>query len=331
MTALVNHLVNSKTGRSLAGWAAGHFRSNPIILLYHGVSVGPVPGTLRNCEQKHIPLDAFAEHLKTLKRWRRVVSLQEMVEGLRNGEDMKKAVAITFDDGYENNVLMAAPVLADFKMSAAFFIATGFVGTDRWIWTDQVEMILDRTGERCVRLSQEERTLPLDTHEDKHVALKKIKAGLKRLSHAQCLDAVASLGNQLKVSAADVATDGDYRFMSWDQVRSLANAGFEIGAHTINHPILSQIPVEEAKKEILGSRDRINAELGECSTTFCYPNGKSSDYTSEIAEFCGQHFRSAVSANRGHANARELYELRRFGTPSGSRVSNIEWMLLRER
>lgn len=331
MSVFANPLVNSKFGRGLAGWAAGHFSSNPIILLYHGVSVGPVPGTLTNCEQKHIPLDAFVEHLRTLKRWRRVVSLQEMVQGLRGGEDLKKCVAITFDDGYENNVLKAAPALADFNMPAAFFVATGFLGTDRWIWTDQVEMMLDRTVERSVRVPLEENTLPLLTLDCKLEALKQIKAALKRLPHAQCLNAVAGIGEQLNVSAADVTTDGDYRFMSWDQVRSLASAGFEIGAHTINHPILSQIPVEEAKQEILGSRDRINAELGQCSTTFCYPNGKSSDYTSEIAEFCGQHFRSAVSANRGHANARELYELRRFGTPSGARVSNIEWMLLRER
>lgn len=331
MNALADHLINSRPGRALAGWAASRLPSRPVILLYHGVSVGPAPGTLRNCEQKHIPLDAFVEHLRTLKRWRRVVSLQELIEGLRQGEDMAKTVAITFDDGYENNVLMAAPALADFGMTAAFFIATGFVGTDRWIWTDQLEMILDRTSCRELRAPIDEIVLPLATRDDRRAALKHIKARLKRLSHRQCLAAVANLGEQLDVDAARIATDGDYRFMHWDQARALAAAGFEVGAHTVNHPILSRIPEEEAKAEILQSRDRIAMELGACSPTFCYPNGKSSDYTPELARFCGQHFRSAVSANRGHAAADEMFELKRFGTPSGARVANIEWMLLRER
>ncbi|MEO8384003.1 MAG: polysaccharide deacetylase family protein [Betaproteobacteria bacterium] len=331
MSLIADPIINSKVGRRVTNWAVAQIRSKPMILMYHGVSMGNALGTLRNCEQKHIPLDAFILQLKALKRLRLVISLTEMIEGLRAGNEMSNTTAITFDDGYENNFLQAAPALADFSLPATFFISTGFIGTDRWMWTDKVEMILDRTEDNCVRVPHEDRLLPLSTYGEKCAALKIIKAGLKRMPNEKCLGAVEELGAQLKVTTGKISTDGDYRLMNWEQARKLSSSGFEVGAHSINHPILSQIPVAEAKKEILGSRDKIVNELGRCSTTFCYPNGKSSDYTPELVDFCGQFFRSAVSTNRGHANVGELYELRRFGTPVGSRVSNIEWMLLRER
>lgn len=73
-------------------------------------------------------------HSPTLKRWRHVVSLPEMIQGLRAGEGLKKRAATTFDDGHLNNFLKAAHALADFYGSAAFFIATGLLATDLGIY-----------------------------------------------------------------------------------------------------------------------------------------------------------------------------------------------------
>jgi len=328
MKLRAGNVVRAIVGKRAIGWALDRVQSHPAILLYHGVSVGSVSGNLRNCEGKHIPRDAFAEHLKTLRRSRRVIPLHEMVERLHRGEDLRRAVAITFDDGYENNALIAAPLLADANMSATFFLTTGFIGTGRFMWTDKLETMLDRTAASSVVLRTTGRVMSLCSLEDKRIALGEIKAALKLLPHSQCLGAVEEFADQLRVG--ECLADGDYRFMNWDQARSLVRAGFAVGAHTANHPILSRIPLEAAQDEILGSRDRINAELGQCSTTFCYPNGRATDYTKELTEFCKRHFRAALSANRGPARVEEIYELRRFGATVGPAVSDIEWMLLSE-
>lgn len=309
------------------GWR----RSNPLILMYHGVTATrKADGMFRNCDEKHLLLDTFRLQLRTIQRWRRVIPLHEMVEGLRSGDDLHNTISITFDDGYENNVLHAAPALADFDMPAAFFLCTGTIGTKHCMWTDCVEIMLDRTRAGTVCLPLTNQKLPLHSLQDKRRALGTIKAALKQLPHAQLSARLEEIADQLNVR--EVESDGDYNFMSWDQARSLAGAGFEIGAHTVNHPILSRIPLEEAKNEILASRDKINAELGQCSTTFCYPNGGPADYTSDIMEFCKLHFRAAISTSRGSADVSELYQLRRLGAPgAGSVHSHIEWILLRER
>ena len=103
-----------------------------------------------------------------------------------------------------------------------------------------------------------------------------------------------------------------------EEARELLAAGFEVGAHTVNHAILSRVPKDEAEREILGSRDRITSELGSCSPTFCYPNGKRTDYTQDVMAICEQHFHTALSAESGVARIKDRFELRRVGVDNAT-------------
>lgn len=333
MSKITDQLVNSNLCRNTASWISRHRLGRPLILFYHGVSVEAI--SAQNAPEgrfadKHLPLDSFVTHLKTLKKSWRVIALSEMVAGLRAGDEMRGTIAITFDDGYENNVLKAAPILADFNMPASFFIATDFIGTNKWIWTDRVEVLIRHTKAKTVFFASRNIGFSLDSEGGKNITIKEIKAALKGLGNMEKLAAIEALGRELRDDLNDVPS-GDQRFMSWDQVRSLSESGFEVGGHTMSHPILSRLPFEDAKKEILGCCERIKTELGKCSPIFCYPNGKSGDYTKEIMALCAAHFDSAVSTNRGPARADELYELRRLGTPTGARLSNIDWLLFTSR
>jgi peptidoglycan/xylan/chitin deacetylase (PgdA/CDA1 family) len=304
-------------------------RSPPLILMYHGVSA-EAPGTgLRNCEGKHIPVDAFAHHLRVLRRSRRVIPLYQLVDGLKCGLDMRNTIAITFDDGYENNVRVAAPVLADFNMPAAFFLATGFVGTEQCMWTDRIEMALDRTHLATLRLPREECTLPIGSLAGKREALMQVKRRLKAMPTRSVNGVVESLIEQL--GATELQADNDYRFMSWDQARSLVEAGHEVGAHTVSHPILSRMPFDEAAAEILDSRARVREETGSCSSTFCFPNGKRNDFNAQLKSLCGQHFRAALATERGPAVVEDMFELKRLSPAGAGKGENVEWTLLRAR
>lgn len=305
-------------------------RSPPVILMYHGVTASQrAGGAAGNHDGKHLAFEVFAEHLRLLRRTRRVVPLHQMVESLAHGEVRDNEVAITFDDGYENNATVAAPLLADFRMPAAFFLTTGLVGTDEAIWTDKVEMAFDRTARRTVRLGATGDVLPLHSPQERRQALVQAKAMLKRLPADAFKDALAALLHDL--GNPDVAPTGDYRFMSWDQARAMADAGFEMGAHTVTHPILSRMPFAQAAQEMLASRDRVKAECGACSTTFCFPNGKASDVTPELLDFCQRHFKAGLSSERGVASAGDLLNLKRLSPSGVGRGENMQWMLLRTR
>jgi len=298
----------------------------PTALLYHGVSDQPRQGLL-DCEGKHLTASLFRHQMELLANNRKVVSLEKLVEILRNGGDATGMVVITFDDGYLDNLQCAAPILQEYGFPAAFFLATGFIGANRWLWNDRLEAALDRTG--CQRLGPGilDQELPLRDVSERRFALRQLKRTLKQLSWRAAEARVIEIERQLELDPAP--PEGLYRFMSWEDAQSLAASGFEIGAHTINHTILSRVAQEEAELEILGSTEAVTAKIGKCSRTFCYPNGKSSDYTAPVRDFCSRHFDAALSAEPGSIRTQELFELRRLAVDNSTPVALLAKMLVR--
>jgi hypothetical protein len=88
------------------------------------------------------------------------------------------------------------------------------------------------------------------------------------------------------------------------------------------------LPIAEAQREIMTSRERIVAEIGSCSKTFCFPNGKRADYTSEVIGFCRKHFGAALSAESGVARIDELYELRRVIVDGATTPDRLAGLIL---
>ncbi|HJW56725.1 MAG TPA: polysaccharide deacetylase family protein [Burkholderiaceae bacterium] len=299
----------------------------PLILMYHGVTRERNFEGLCNYEGKHLPVGRFIAHLSALRRSRTVISLGQLIEGLYNGDDLSNTAAITFDDGYENNASVAAPVLAEFGMRATFFLVSGLIGSKCFLWTDLLELALDRTNGESVAVPGTDRVLPLRTLKERQMALVTIKADLKARPDNAARDAVEKIALQLGVN--ERSAFGDYRFMTWEQARYLVSAGFEVGAHTVTHPILSRVPLPLAAREILDSKEAVLRETGQCSEVFCFPNGKFADYNASIRNFCRQHFKAALSTNRGAAALNDIYDLKRLSPAGRGNDANLEWALLR--
>jgi len=120
--------------------------------MYHGVTADAGIGLI-NHSGKHVHIDLFRRQLQMVSRHRRVAPLAVLVQALLKAEDVSRMVAITFDDGYLNNVECAAPVLADLKLPATFFLTTGFIGTARWAWVDRLEAALHAGAQGEFRIS----------------------------------------------------------------------------------------------------------------------------------------------------------------------------------
>ena len=298
----------------------------PTALLYHGVCDQPRVGLL-DCEGKHVSEALFRHHMELLAHNRKVVSLTILVDTLRSGADATNMVAITFDDGYLDNAQCAAPILAEYGFPATFFLATGFIGRNRWLWNDRLEAALDRTRLRQFTPGIVGEEVSLRDTTERRLALGRMKRALKKLSWQTAEARVAELESELELEPA--VPEGLYRFMAWEDAQRLIASGFEVGAHTINHTILSRVQQEEAELEILRSREQVTAELGTCSRTFCYPNGKANDYTPQVRDFCRQHFDAAMSAVPGSMRAAELFELRRLAVDNSTPAALLAKMLVR--
>lgn len=279
-------------------------RARLSILIFHRVL--PRPDDLHS----DLPdTDAFDRILGWLAHWFNVLPLDEAVARLADRKLPARAAAITFDDGYADNATSALPVLQRHRLPATFFIATSFIDGGR-MWNDTVAEAI----RRCTAVVLDLSDLGLG-----HYRLETVAA--RQLAVAAILRQAKYLPLEQRQLAADAiavrvgARLPDDLMMVSSQVRQLRDAGMQIGAHTVSHPILAKIDHDAALREITGSKQALENLLQQPVTLFAYPNGvPGKDYHAEhISLIRKAGFTSAVTTAPGAASAGDdRYQLPRF-------------------
>ena len=103
------------------------------VLVYHTISA-PVEPLLADAD---ISPERFERQLEWLSRWRRVVPLDETL----SASPRRNLIAITFDDGYQDNLTVALPLLEKFQLPMTLFVTAGFVGRDGYLSAAEVKEI----------------------------------------------------------------------------------------------------------------------------------------------------------------------------------------------
>lgn len=198
--------------------------------------------------------------------------LRSVIEGAR---PPNYSVVITFDDGYENNFTHALPILQRHGLHAVFFVTSNLVGSDEGaFWFDRLDHVLKAATWIQVREAIKE----LDGELGNCQTAREMRGEFKRLSHARQSQVLERLESKFHVLNCVDDNPALYRSMTWYQVRALAQAGMTIGSHTVNHQILSAVDPDAALAELVESRRKIEAEVGEACWCFGYPNGQRQDF-----------------------------------------------------
>ena len=209
----------------------------------------------------------FAQDVKVIDGVFNVLSFAEAVQRLVSNSLPKRAACITFDDGYENNYSLAAPILEKAGVPATFFVAVGAVD-EGVVWNDLViEAVAHSVG--ALKVSDEFEFLKLP---DPDAAKSDIVATLLAKLKYKPMNERWEISSRLYLD--NVGGDLPRLMMTREMVRDLSIRGFEIGGHTIDHPILRELPDEEARQEILGCKDWVQTVTESAPTSFAYPNGK---------------------------------------------------------
>jgi peptidoglycan/xylan/chitin deacetylase (PgdA/CDA1 family) len=287
--------------------AVGYTRRSPVIpiLAYHRVN------DERDPFFPSIPTGVFERHMAYIGRAYRVLTVEELADRMRHGDLPRNALAITFDDGYRDNLTHAAPILTNYGLPATIFLATGLIGTGEMSWFDRLALALKSTAAQSVAAPWDE-MLPLHDQGDRVKALYRLLDYLKRLPDDEMRRTLNGIITALGVK--DVA-NLNVIMLNWDEVRTLAGKGFAIGAHTVTHPILSRVSAARAWREIMESRRMIESACGRPPKAFAYPNGKPEDYTETVKHMVREAgFACAVTTRFGfNTGETSPYELKRGG------------------
>jgi peptidoglycan/xylan/chitin deacetylase (PgdA/CDA1 family) len=285
-----------------ARWLGSRFVRNTLVLGYHRVA-----------EVSHDPFDIcitpqhFVEQLEVLRRYAHPVSLQELVRKLTDGNLPPKAVVLTIDDGYVDNLDYAKPVLERYQIPATIFVVTGNLG--REFWWDELERMLMSPVELPEQLSltlrgstyewvisnEDHGALHKDTSWSRERLLWSVYQQLLPLAPTELEMAMGQLRAWVGPEAYGVASS---RAVTAEELMRLsANGLVEIGAHTVAHPVLTELSSEAQREEIQESKAYLDDLLGQPVTSFAYPNGLYSDDTLTIVREVG--FLSACASSHG--------------------------------
>ena len=171
-----------------------------------------------------------------LARHRRVVSMTDLVSAIQERRDLPAgSVVITFDDGYLDNLTVAAPILAEKGLPAILYLASAYVDRGENQWVDRLyslfkartrqELTLPAEGEGSRRFKLSDSAQEADAY----------KWGAKFLLEGTWPQREAFL----KALEDQLAPEKSAPRLTlrWDEVLELRRRypRFEIGAHTRNH------------------------------------------------------------------------------------------------
>lgn len=291
------------------------------ILIYHRVLSEQDP--LYSYE---VTKESFNVQMSQLKAVFNVLPLAEAIERLKNGTLPARAACITFDDGYADNATTALPILQRHGLKATFFIAIGYLNGGRMFNDTVTEAI------RCSSASSLDLTFmglgsfELSSREARVRAINTILPAIKYLPVGER----EALAEKIAGLATSQALP-DNLMMTTAQLRSLHQAGMEIGGHTVRHPILSGLDTESARQEIIGCKRILEEQLGAPVSLFAYPNGKPGrDYLAEHVRIVGESgFSAAVTTRAGcTVDSGDMMQLPRY-TPWQSDIKYFIPGLLR--
>jgi peptidoglycan/xylan/chitin deacetylase (PgdA/CDA1 family) len=271
---------------------------------------------------------SFEQHVAYLSSRYRVLPLPDAVSCLRSGKSLPaNAVAITFDDGYADN-LAAARVLSRYGVSATFYITAGCLNGEAPFWPAEIRQLLARVTAPAIELTAagSRLSIPCATEAERRNALRT----LARLFKSHPIPVRELLREQLRSVAGGAETKSF--MLSWDELREMHRLGMDIGAHTVTHPNLPNAGRDHASVEITGSKARLQREVDAPVTMFSYPNGGAERYmTREIAELVQEAgFEAATTSWNGFAGpGSDLFALERVQV--AERVEELAFALEVER
>jgi peptidoglycan/xylan/chitin deacetylase (PgdA/CDA1 family) len=300
-------------------------RNGPgLVLMYHRVAE-----TTRDPFWLSVRPDSFSEHLNALEGIAEVVPFRSILD-----PDQGPRVAITFDDGYRDNLDQAYPRLRETDAPATVFVTSTILESTTAFWWDRLEHVVlegvARQPSVNVTVGGRVTRIELNDPEQRDEALAKVQELVRGLPPAEIEDVVDDIADQVTVPPD---RPGPPALLDEEGLRGLARDGLvDIGGHTRSHAMLSGISADKQWSEIAGGKRALERVLDKPVTAFAYPFGNRRSFsmqTTRLVKKAG--FALACTTRRGRVTRRtRRYRIPRLAVHDwdGDRFAREVWRAL---
>jgi len=208
----------------------------------------------------------------------KVISLDDFLEIHRsNAAIPDNAVVLTFDDGYRSNYTEVYPILKKYKIPATIFLTVNMIDTRKVFWWSKVRFAITNTKRQFVQMDA--RRWKLNTSGNRERTIQELCKLLKGMPEQPRNHRVDELITSLDIKVDDSELP---QMLTWEQVKEMSDNGITFGAHTLNHPVLTRISLEDARKEIAESKRVLEEKIQKPVKYFAYPSGTEADFNEDI-------------------------------------------------
>jgi len=188
---------------------------------------------------------SFRAQMEYLSRKLTPISLDDVPQMLSGEKHLpRRSFVVTFDDGYRDNLEVAAGILEEYGIRGVFYVTTAAIdGEPLWFCRLRRTMRHHNYNE----FLEHSQAMARSNYQERERRLESIGASYQPVGNLDLM-------------------------MSWEQVRQLQRRGHIVGSHTLTHPNVAHIDAAEAEKEISNSRIRLEKETGMPIKHFSYPH-----------------------------------------------------------
>jgi peptidoglycan/xylan/chitin deacetylase (PgdA/CDA1 family) len=296
-------------------------RSKPgvLILMFHKI----------NNESDLLPLtlnvDLFEELILEINENFEIITVDSIGSIIPGNSDPLNTkglkIALTFDDGYEDNYINAYPILKTHNIPATIYLSTDHIIGRKVFWYEQIIHALLTSEESVIDLSD----LGYGSHLlDSHVRRKNSILYLNSILKILDENERSKIALNILERSGTKNTFIPSKMLDWDSIREMSKNGITFGSHTLSHPILSRETRDRVRKEVTMSKQLIENEIHKPVFSFAYPNGTSEDFNDMVIdEVKNAEYINACTTLKGiNRSDTPLYSLRRLNVCNATCAKN---------
>jgi peptidoglycan/xylan/chitin deacetylase (PgdA/CDA1 family) len=270
-----------------------------------------------------MPIQLLEKQLGWISNFADFVSLDEIIS-IRDPDRWK--VAITLDDGYQNNLSLAVPVFERFEVPVTWFVSTKFIESDELPWWDLVDFMLHEV----------QSTLKIETKDTEHI-FDLSKTQDQTHFRLQCRNwfqkAPSEIANHVRAQIEDSVGEklpqnafGTRR----EVIEASQSSLLTLGGHTVSHPNLASLPASEARLEIREGKEKLETWTSQSIRWFAYPYGGREHWNDRTKQIIREEeFDGAVTTHRAYADqGADQFEVPRLTVPNNRSLWQAKaWIL----
>jgi peptidoglycan/xylan/chitin deacetylase (PgdA/CDA1 family) len=313
-------------GSGALRWLAHRRGKSAAILMYHSVLEEPsrVTDSLGGIV---LSTRTFQSQIEMLARDFRPIDLEQAGRFVtEEGELPERAVVITFDDGYTDNYEIAMPILNRVGVPATFYVTVDCIERRTLPWPSRLRFAF-RTTQKKSWVDSTGKSWNLSSAEDREKAYLSACDQVCQMAGVTLEAEVARAERELQAKLPDSTAQF---MMTWDQVKGLEQKGHIVGSHTMTHPNMAFLKLDDLRRELTVSKQTMESHLGAPVRHFSYPCPALfpnwTQQTTEESKRAG--YQTAVTTNDGVVRKRDNpLELKRV-RPTRT-VAGLRWNLER--